>query len=380
DLGYGLAISGDTIVAGADNDVGANGHQGTVYVSVKPATGWVSSAENARLIASDGRRDDLLGGSVTIEGETVVAGAAFADPGGNRGQGTAYVFEKPPAGWTGVLTETAKLLASDGAAEHFFGEDVALEGPTLVMGAYGYTNTPGAAYIFEEPLTGWSGTLTETAKLTPSDGHPDDTFGRAIALHDETVVVGAYSLNIGDAYKAGAVYVFEEPVGGWSGTLSESQQLLSPNPTDNGFFGARLALAGNTLVIGEPTLDEPGRAYVFEDDTPQPRLDLAYTYYTSGGSGSGIFHLLDDGTFSTDASESGAWTYQPGPQRFLLQFDAGHFCAAFFVGRVQGGNAVRGFYACQDGSGVGGVWEGSLSLPLAALPAVPVGDLSLAAP
>ncbi|MGH2543905.1 MAG: hypothetical protein ACRDIB_13975, partial [Ardenticatenaceae bacterium] len=122
-------------------------------------------------------------------------------------------------------------------------------------------------------------------------------------------------------------------------------------------------------------------AYLFVDDAPRaPLLEISYSYYASTGeSGNGILRLYDDGTFLTDTGATGAWAYLPAQQRFLLQYDPGHFCEAFFLGQRQG-SSVRGLYACQDSSEVGGLWFGTLSLPLDQLPAMPLGDVSLHAP
>jgi hypothetical protein len=54
--------------------------------------------------------------------------------GDNIDQGSAYVFVKPAGGWAN-MTETAKLTASDGAANDFFGNSVAISGDTVVVGA-----------------------------------------------------------------------------------------------------------------------------------------------------------------------------------------------------------------------------------------------------
>ena len=70
--------------------------------------------QQAELTASDGAASDLLGFSVAISGDTVVAGAVIAD-GVHINQGAAYVFVKPGSGWASG-TETAKLTASDGAS------------------------------------------------------------------------------------------------------------------------------------------------------------------------------------------------------------------------------------------------------------------------
>ena len=46
--------------------------------------------------------------------------------------GSAYVFTRTGTTWT----EQAKLTASDGAADDYFGSSVAIAGDTIVVGAY----------------------------------------------------------------------------------------------------------------------------------------------------------------------------------------------------------------------------------------------------
>src|SRR3954470_5950690 len=79
--------------------------------------------QEAKLTASDGGAVDALGGSVAISGDTVVAGAIAAKVDENSQQGAAYVFVKPPTGWANA-TQTAKLTASDGAAFDGLGKSV----------------------------------------------------------------------------------------------------------------------------------------------------------------------------------------------------------------------------------------------------------------
>ena len=108
-----MAVSGDKIVVGASAD-GRHNAAGAAYVFVKPAGGWASETEAAKLTASDGAAS-TLGNSVAVSGDTVVAGAPSATVNGNIEQGAAYVFVKPAGGWANE-TEAAKLTASDGAA------------------------------------------------------------------------------------------------------------------------------------------------------------------------------------------------------------------------------------------------------------------------
>ena len=82
---------------------------------VKPAGGWASETEAGEADRLRRRRNDQLGYSVAVSGDTVVAGAPGATVNGNFGQGAVYVFVKPAGGWA-TETEAAKLTASDGAA------------------------------------------------------------------------------------------------------------------------------------------------------------------------------------------------------------------------------------------------------------------------
>ena len=50
--------------------------------------------QTAKLTASDGAADDYFGCSVAMSGDTVVVGASYDDIGANANQGSAYVFVK----------------------------------------------------------------------------------------------------------------------------------------------------------------------------------------------------------------------------------------------------------------------------------------------
>ncbi len=71
--------------------------------------------EAAKLTAGDGARGDGLGWSVAVSGDTIVAGAPFDDIATNNDRGSAYVFVRPTGGTWATATQT-KLTAGDGAA------------------------------------------------------------------------------------------------------------------------------------------------------------------------------------------------------------------------------------------------------------------------
>ena len=97
---------------------------------VKPAGGWASRTQTAKLTASDGDWFDRLGWSVAIAGDTIVAGAPR--PTGPIDAGAVYVFVRPAGGWAD-RTQTAKLTASQGRS---LGFSVAISGDTIVAGAH----------------------------------------------------------------------------------------------------------------------------------------------------------------------------------------------------------------------------------------------------
>jgi len=240
-LGVAVAISGNTVAVG----IGSTHVQGAVYIFEKPASGWSNITQTAKLTASDGVVDDYLGYSVAINGNTVVSGA----PNANNDSGEAYVFVEPVGGWTD-MTETAKLTTS--TIHQAFGSSVAISGNTAVVGSTDYdVFRAGAVFVYEKPAAGWA-SMVQTAMLTPSDGHNYDAFGSAVAMSGNMVV----------AIGRGKGYVFVEPSGGWV-DMTQTGWLVVPG-------GSSLSVStdGNTVVTGNPyaTIGSKyaqGAAYVF---------------------------------------------------------------------------------------------------------------------
>ena len=187
-FGGSVAIDGNTVIIGA---TGA-GTGGAVYI-LRTSDGGATYVEVAKLTASDAATSDRFGLSVAIAGDTIVVGASGDDDAGSS-SGAVYVFRTSDGGAT--YAEVAKLTAADAAANDYFGK-VAIDGDTIVVGASG--GTGGAVYIFST-TDGWT-THTEI-KLTVADAAQWDYFGYSVAIAGDTVVVGAY----GKDDDMGAVY------------------------------------------------------------------------------------------------------------------------------------------------------------------------------
>ena len=254
-FGGSVDLDGDTLVIGSRlADVGGYLSAGAAYVFTKPDTGWADSTERAKLTASDRSSLAHLGYSVAVDGDTVLAGAfgsytAF----GRTGNGSAYIFVKPASGWADG-NETTKLTASDLQPSDYFGFSVALDGDTAVVGARQH-NDPvpgagsGAAYVFTRESEVWG----EKAKLTASDAAAGDNFGVSVAVEDDTVVVGSWQ-DDDNGRNSGSAYVFTKPALGWAGTL-ETLKLTAPNGAANDRFGWSVAVdldeqRGDLALVG----------------------------------------------------------------------------------------------------------------------------------
>lgn len=255
-----VAVSGETVFAAAADTALDAQDQGAVLVFTKPAGAWSGTLrESAVLTASGPAAGDRLGESLSSSGQTVAVSSH---------NGTVYVFTEPASGWAGTVHQAATLTASDGAT---LGNPI-ISGQTII--AQGTTNNaPGAVYVFPKPPGGWSGSVDDSAKLTAADGTPGDGLGASIAFSGTTVVAGAPLAKVGSDYP-GAVYVFTEPAGGWSGALHETAKLTGSDiTTHNGptstatYFGSSVAMSGDAVVASLPLGPgvSAGAAYVFTE-------------------------------------------------------------------------------------------------------------------
>jgi FG-GAP repeat len=253
-LGYSVAVSGSTIVVGAPfHKVGTNLYQGAAYVFTPRSGKWANMTQTAELTASDGGEEDSLGYSVAISGDTIVAGAPYHEVGSNTRQGAAYAFTMPASGWENT-TQTAELTASDGAGEDQLGSSVAIAENTVVAGAphhmVGSNTSQGAAYVFTIPASGWENT-TQTAELTASDGGQSDQLGSSVAISDGTIVAGAPYHDLGWNLFQGMTYLFTPAGGGWT-NATQTEELSASDGTGGDRLGSSVAIFEKTIVAGAP--------------------------------------------------------------------------------------------------------------------------------
>jgi len=164
-------------------------------------------------------------------------------------------------------SQQAKLKASNPGASDLFGYSVAIDGNTIVIGAIQESSAAtgvngdqndnsltasGAAYVFIRSGTNWS----QQAYLKASNTGFNDTFGRAVAVSGNTIVVGAdqedssatgvNGANNNLAAEAGAAYVFVRSETNWT----QQAYLKASNTSTGALFGHSTAISGETIVVG----------------------------------------------------------------------------------------------------------------------------------
>lgn len=251
--------------------------------------------------SSNPEKDDTFGQALDVSGNTLVVGARGEDSNSATDQsnnsisasGAVYVFVNNNGTWT----QEAYLKASNPDQSDSFGGAVAIDGDTLVVGAplessnatgvNGDQNNnaairSGAAYVFKRA----NGTWTQQAYLKATNPRFEDSFGLSLAIHGDTIAVGAPFEDSGEAginapgtdgskSSAGAVYVFTRTNDVWS----HQAYIKSSNPDIEDRFGYSVALEGDTLAVGaygeqsaatglngdqaDNTADKRGAVYIF---------------------------------------------------------------------------------------------------------------------
>lgn len=326
-FGWSVDIDGATVVVGAfretssatgingDGTNGAAPDAGAAYVFARTGATW---SQQAYLKASNTDAEDFFGVAVAISGETVVVGA-YAEDSGSVGSdvdqnddsavdaGAAYVFVRSGVSWS----QQAYLKASNTGAGDQFGVSVAILDNTIVVGgryedsestgvngneSSEAASNSGAAYVFVRTGATW----VQEAYLKASNTGADNTFGEAVAIAANAIIVAAPLEDSGSpgvngdqtnltASDSGAVYLFVRQAGGWE----QQSYLKATNPDVSDNYGRSIAITDTLIVAGGQLEDSlatgvngdtgnntdfpnSGATYIYEAVTLQANDDLTY--------------------------------------------------------------------------------------------------------
>lgn len=233
-FGTAVAIAGDSLAVGSPRNTNAAGvAAGAVYVFARAGTSW---SQQAKLVGAELQPASFLGNSVTIEGDTLVAGT-------NTNVDEAYVFVRSGTQWG----QQARLTPSRSEGESF-GASVSLFGDTLAVGALPSGLAPGAVYVFARQGNAWT---QEDRLVLFFDGLND--LGRLVSIQGDTLVVSNQFESIGTP-NGGAVRVYKRLGTQW---VERGLMVTDPNQT-NLLLGRSIALGADSIFGGAPTDDIAG--------------------------------------------------------------------------------------------------------------------------
>lgn len=199
-----------------------------------------------------------------------------------------------------ALTQQAYVKASNTGTGDLFGHAVALDGDTLVVGAWEEDSAAsgingnqsdnsgdgtGAVYVFLRS----GGIWTQQAYLKASNPDDLDTFGTSVAISGNTIVVGAQgedsnatgingNQSDNSTGQNGAAYVFVR-----NGTTWSQQAYLKSSTTGFNAFGSSVAIDGDTLAVGANDEDSASTGInQSEAGTGAPASGAVYVFTRSG--------------------------------------------------------------------------------------------------
>lgn len=202
-----MNATGDYALIGANWDSQKALRAGAVYVFTRSGNVWT---QQAKLMASDGVLEDYFGRAVALNHDATIAliSANCDDDNSTINSGSVYYYTRSGTTWT----QQQKIYAADPKLNIYFGESVAInkDGNLAYIASIDHAkgSGAGAVYIFRRSGNVW----TQQQKLTPDYIKEADYFGSATAINSDGTYVMIAALSDDEAgNNFGGVYVYSYP-------------------------------------------------------------------------------------------------------------------------------------------------------------------------
>jgi hypothetical protein len=258
-FGWSVDLDGDLALVGAPTHEVDFGFSGAAWVFRRDGERWI---EETLLVPQDSHEEQLFGHDVSLSGDLAAVSGVW-DSWVEFQAGAVYLFQRDD---DGTWSELVKLQPDDLEGNDEFGAALALDGRRLAVGSPSdddHGNTSGSVYVYARTALGWA--LEQ--KLTAEDAAQDEHFGQDVALSGDTLVVGAIHPE-GRVPWGGSAYVFR-----FDGQAWRQQSKLKPDALlPAGYFGTTVTV-DRGRVAGGAHLDsqageQSGAAYVFDQVAP----------------------------------------------------------------------------------------------------------------
>lgn len=197
-FGYSVSLSGQHALIGAPQFEEEGFNTGGAFVYKRNQNEW---SLLKRLLPTGLSDWDEFGRSVSMEAGRALVGAPGDDE-TRFNSGAAYVYD------VATRTIATKLRSPQSETGARLGTSVAVSEGSFLVGAP-TAGLAGSAYLFADDPSSWSDPIA----LKPADGNQGDAFGDSVAIDGNTLLIGSRSADGLDTFgdtvpNSGAVYVY----------------------------------------------------------------------------------------------------------------------------------------------------------------------------
>lgn len=281
-FGAAVAVTGDHLIVGEGRNLLL---PGTAFIYIRGEDGW----QQTQQLTPDGEIARGFGRALSADGQRLAVGAPLTNE--------VFIYESD----SDLNWQLQTVLKGDSEG---FGSTLALHGSHLLIATTGGRDAPARVDAFRRIDDGdWQ----SAGSLEANDAGIGDGFGQALAINGSSAIVGApltnaragaayafsfvdgqwtldgavatdYELSAGDRYGTAIAFTDDEIAvsapGRDGGTIiahaqigetwDSARMLMAPDTTDQIDLGASMAYSDGTLWAGAPGADgRSGRVYVF---------------------------------------------------------------------------------------------------------------------
>lgn len=255
-FGGSVAILGDIVAVGAQNDDDQGEDSGAVYLFDTQSGNRIK-----KVVPDDGETIDRFGHTVALSSEFLIVGA-LNDSDQGEFAGSVYIYD------LATRELVTKIYADDAAPSDSFGSALAVFDQTLAVGSERDDDNginSGSVYLFN------LNTMLQTHKLVPDDDITGDGFGEVVSITDGLIAIGV-PFSDGDGINSGSAYIFDTNTG------EQLHKLIPSDISPDDRFGGSIAIENGKVIVGARNYDfdtfpyqesNAGTAYIFDTSTGQ---------------------------------------------------------------------------------------------------------------
>ena len=183
ELGSSVSISGDVVLAGAPFRAAGGSGSGAAYVFRYDGSAW---SQEGTIAPQGGSPPSYFGGTASVSSDYAAVGAFFNTADVESGP-AVYVFERSGSFW---MQRAYHEVGKPGALADGVAVCVTIEGDTVLTGA-AFDKVGGDPVGTVTILDRSGGAWNVWSTVTASDAGPSDRFGQSVAIGGGYAVVGA---------------------------------------------------------------------------------------------------------------------------------------------------------------------------------------------